>query len=277
MRRPEMLDQADAGDPVELPFDVAIILELELHPVRDAQFGGALVGKFDLVGRQRDAEHVDIVMAVQIEREPAPAAADVEHLHAGLQVQLGGDMRFLVELRLLEAVLGIAEIGAGILAVLVEEQLVEAAGEVVGMLGVAPRAAPPVDLVELAGEEIGDARDRALGLQPAGILERGVVAEEQSEVAHVAGRLDHEPAVHIGLAGPDARVLGDVPGGLAVGQADSDRAVIGIGRAVAIFLAVMVDDDQLTLLDELAEHLVEKPHGAALYGRNDRYQEGKER
>ena len=141
MRRPEMLDQADAGDPVELAFDVAIILELELDPVGDAQFGGALVGEFDLVGGERDAEHVDVVMAVEVEREPAPAAADVEHLHARLEIELGGDVRLLVELRLLEAVRGVAEIGAGILAVLVEEQLVEPAGEVVGMLGIAPRAA----------------------------------------------------------------------------------------------------------------------------------------
>ena len=155
MRRAEMLDQADAGDPVELALDVAIILQLELHPVGDAQLGGALVGEFDLVRRQRDAEHVDVVMAVQIQSEPAPAAADVEHLHAGLEVQLGGDMRLLVELGLLEAVRGVAEIGAGILAVLVEEELVEPAGEIVGMLGVAARAALPVDLVELAGEEIG--------------------------------------------------------------------------------------------------------------------------
>ena len=70
-------------------------------------------------------------------------------------------------------------------------------------------------------------------------------------------RLDHQPAVHIGLAGADARVLGDVPGGLAVGQPGADRTVLGIGRAVAIFLAVMVDDDQLTFPDELAEHFVE--------------------
>jgi len=34
------------------------------------------------------------------------------------------------------------------------------------MLGVAARAALPVDLVELAGDEIGGERDRALGLDP---------------------------------------------------------------------------------------------------------------
>ena len=136
MRRAEMLDQADAGDPVERALDLAIILELELHPVGDAGLGGALVGEGDLVGRERDAEHVDVVMAVQVEREPAPAAADVEHLHARLEVQLAGDVRLLVELGLLEAVRGVEIVGAGILPVLVEEQLVEPPGQVVGVLGV---------------------------------------------------------------------------------------------------------------------------------------------
>ena len=43
-----------------------------------------------------------------------------------------------------------------------------------------------------------------------------------------------------------------------------DRAVIGVGRAVAIFLAVMVDDGELALLDELAKHFVEQPHVAGI-------------
>jgi hypothetical protein len=130
----------------------------------DAGSRRALVGEFDLVGRERDAEHVDVVMAVQIEREAAPAAADVEHLHARLEVQLGGDVRLLVELGLLEAVRRVAIIGAGILPVLVEEQLVEPPGEVVGMLGIAPRAALPVDLVELAGDGVDRLADGPLGL-----------------------------------------------------------------------------------------------------------------
>ena len=123
------------------PCDVAIVHQLELDPVGDARLRGALLAEVDLVGRERDAEHVDVVMAVEIQREPAPAAADVEHLHAGLQVQLGGDVRLLVELGLLEAVRRVAIIGAGILPVLVEEELVEPPGEVVGVLGVAARAA----------------------------------------------------------------------------------------------------------------------------------------
>ena len=107
--------------------------------------------------------------------------------------------------------------------------------------------------------------DRALGLQCARLLERRVVADEQDEVADVAAALDRP-------AGRPYRPRRRRPADpwrcarrrLAVGQPDADRAVIGVGRAVAIFLAVMVDDDELALLDELAEHLVEQPHGGAL-------------
>ena len=50
------------------------------------------------------AEHVDARNLVQVERHAAPAAADVEHALPRLQVELGGDVRLLVGLRLLEAV-----------------------------------------------------------------------------------------------------------------------------------------------------------------------------
>jgi cyclopropane-fatty-acyl-phospholipid synthase len=31
---------------------------------------------------RKNAEHIDVVMLMEVEREPAPAAADIEHLHA---------------------------------------------------------------------------------------------------------------------------------------------------------------------------------------------------
>ena len=70
-------------------------------------------------------EHVDPGDLVEVERHPAPAAADVEHPLARLERELGGDVRLLVGLRLLEAVGGVGEISAAILAVGVEEEIVE--------------------------------------------------------------------------------------------------------------------------------------------------------
>ena len=75
---------------------------------------------------------------VQVERRPAPAAADVEHALAGLQIELGGDMRLLVGLGLFEAVGGIGEVGAAVLPVVVEEEVVELVADVVMVGDVAP-------------------------------------------------------------------------------------------------------------------------------------------
>ena len=67
----------------------------------------------------------------EVEAEPAPAGADVEHLHAGLDVELRGEVALLGELRIFQrAVVGL-EIGAGILPVAVEEEIVERAREIV--------------------------------------------------------------------------------------------------------------------------------------------------
>src|SRR3546814_7944748 len=74
-----MLEHADRDDAVELPGEGAIIDKLELHPVGNARLGGAALGHGELLLRQGDAQHVHIGDAVEVERKPAPAAADVEH------------------------------------------------------------------------------------------------------------------------------------------------------------------------------------------------------
>ncbi len=116
------------------PLNVAIVDELELDTVGDTGFLGAARGDLELLFRQRDAQHVHIRHTIEIERHAAPAAADVEHLLAGLQGELGGDVRFLVELGLFQADrLRIGEIGAAILPVRVEEEIVEIVRQIIMM------------------------------------------------------------------------------------------------------------------------------------------------
>jgi hypothetical protein len=38
-----------------------------------------------------------------------------------------------------------------------------------------------------------------------------------------------------------------------------DRTMVRVGGAVAIFLPVIIGDDQLTFLDELPQHFIEQP------------------
>ena len=149
-----MFDHADAGDAVKLPFDVAIVDQLELDLVGHAQFRGAFLRKGNLVGREADPQHFAAVVPVQIKREPAPAATDIEHLAvarlARFKPQLACNQRLLVELRVFERVGWIAKAGHRVLTVFVEEQLVELAGQIVVVLYILAGAAAHVELVELS-------------------------------------------------------------------------------------------------------------------------------
>ena len=82
--------------------DLAVVAQLEAHPVdkpgRCALSFDSACCSFDRVTPVTSTSS----MAGEIERELAPAAADVEHLEAGLQVELGGDQAQLVLLGLLQ-------------------------------------------------------------------------------------------------------------------------------------------------------------------------------
>ena len=89
----------------------------------------------------------------KIKREPAPAAADIEHLGARFDQQLRREMTFLGELRVVERLLGSFEIGAAILLVGVEEELVQPAVEIVVMRDIASRPGARIELLD-APEQI---------------------------------------------------------------------------------------------------------------------------
>src|SRR3546814_10336981 len=86
--------------------------------------------------------------------EAAPAGADVEQLQARpVEQQLGRQVPLLVRLRLIQALLAAAEVGAGILAVGVEEEVVELAGKVVVVGDVLLRLADRIILLQARSEE----------------------------------------------------------------------------------------------------------------------------
>jgi hypothetical protein len=71
--------------------------------------------------RQRNAGDLGPGDFGQIERQSAPAAANVEHLGAGRDPQFGGEVTLLCQLRVVKRLIGSLEIGAAILLVAVEE------------------------------------------------------------------------------------------------------------------------------------------------------------
>ena len=88
----------------------------------------------------------------QVHREPAPAAADVEHAVVALDQELGRQVPLLGDLGVVEGLVGGLEVGAAILAVGVEEQRIELAVEVVVVRDVAARALRRIELPQPAVE-----------------------------------------------------------------------------------------------------------------------------
>ena len=67
----------------------------EAGMVGEAELGQAGIAPLHLLFRQGHPGDVDIVMPGQILGEAAPAAAEVEHAHAGLQPELRRDVPLL--------------------------------------------------------------------------------------------------------------------------------------------------------------------------------------
>jgi hypothetical protein len=239
---------------------IAVVDQFEPDLVRDAGLRGALLGEPDLIGSERNAEHLAAEMAVEVEREAAPAAADVEHPHAGFQPQLGRDQRLLVDLGALKRVRRVLVIGHGVLPVLVEEQLVELADQVVVVEDVAAGLGPEIDLVGLGQDPVERAFGRVGRVNPA---PPAVGHDQQHHVADVVRGFDRQPSVHVGFTRANPGIPGDVQRRALVGQPDPHR--LGGRVAIAVLLPVPVGHHQLALADQLRQHLVEQPHAPGTY------------
>ena len=137
----DMLEHADRDDAVEGLVDVAIILQPKFDAVGKIRLPGALGCDGELLTGQGDAGDLRSGDAGEIERHAAETAADVERGRAVLRQKLGGDVPLLCGLRVVERLAGIFEIGAGVLAVRIEKEIVETRVEVVVAGDVAPARA----------------------------------------------------------------------------------------------------------------------------------------
>ncbi len=132
----------------------------------------------------------------KIEPKAAPTGADVENRQSIRKIELGGDVPLLGGLSVLERHGLVLEIGAGILPVAVEEQVVEVPVEVVMVGGVALGTAGGIVVPDAALNEpqpLAQARQ----LRPGRIVE---IPQQNLEEIIDRSLLDEERAVHIGFA-----------------------------------------------------------------------------
>ena len=131
----------------------------------------------------------------KIERKSAPAAADVEHLGARLDLELGGKMTLLGELRVVERLVRTSRNRRSYIAGRRRGRAVEPAVEIVMMRDIAPRPRPRIELLHAPEQVAGE-------LQRQCPSRRGDVILPQQDRKQIRDRalVDDESAVHVGFA-----------------------------------------------------------------------------
>ena len=123
----EVFERTDRHHPVDGVVEFLPRLQANLFGTRTVGFGKQSLDVLLLVVRQRQADHVDVVLLDRPHHGCAPAAADIEQRHAGLQTQLAECQVDLGRLRLFERHVVTLEVRAAIdlVAVLPEPDEVE--------------------------------------------------------------------------------------------------------------------------------------------------------
>lgn len=189
----------------------------------------ALAGYTLLLGAERDARYPGAADLREVERETAPAAADVENARTRPHEQLCRDQPLLGQLRLVKGQVGARKIGAGILHVFVEEETVEPLVEIVVVGHVEPG--------KLGADRAQDRRRR----DPPQIVPRrgasghmlgqGIGLHERDQAVGIA-LVEGEPAVHVHLRHGETGIAGDGSERLGIGETQRHR----LAAAVAIVL-----------------------------------------
>ncbi len=122
----DMLEHADGDDAIEAALELAVVLEQDL----DRQPLAAPTGQLRLLPGDGDAGDLDAVMPRGVLGEAAPAAADVQHPHAGLQLELAAGELELAALGLQQAA-GVLPVAAGVAHGVIEHAFEEVVAEVV--------------------------------------------------------------------------------------------------------------------------------------------------
>ena len=130
-----MLEHADGDNAVEAIVQIAIILKTNLYVKAIA----ARLGHLLLFGGDGHADNAHLVISRHIFGKTAPAAADIQHSHAWLELQLTADEIQLILLRGFEG-LRLFPVTAGILHVGIQHPAEKIVAEVIVLFADNPGA-----------------------------------------------------------------------------------------------------------------------------------------
>jgi hypothetical protein len=240
MCRADVLDHADARDLVEgLVVQLAVVGDADLDAIIEPGLAHALARELRLRLGQRDAGDLDAMALGRVDRERAPAAADVEEPLARLEPELLADQLTLVVLRLLEGRRPAREDRAAVGHHRVEEQREEL---VAGVVVVSDSAAVASEAVEAPALAQLDRRHPWWWRDPGGAGDcRGepecvrrpdlwrLPIDDESNGRVELGDLDIEIAADVGAPEAElARTAQEVCDG--AGRAQHERRALRLGR-----------------------------------------------
>ena len=148
VRPADMLEHADGDDPVVSAARAAVVFQSEIRRAAFSSPASRPAAASPRAARgEGDTRDVHAVVARQIERHAAEAAADVEHRSPGrpMHVSLAAMWRFLASCASSSEACSGVEVRTGVLHVLVEEAAVEVGRMIVVVVHVAPRPPRQID------------------------------------------------------------------------------------------------------------------------------------
>ncbi len=238
------LDHLDRDQLVVTAAKVAVVLVEQGDAVAEARRIDALARDRVLLARDRRGRHVASVAAGRMNREAAPAGADLDHAIARLQIEPAADAVELGDRRLLERHVRALEHRARIHHRRVEEQREEVVADVVVRADVAPAAVTGVarGRVERLAHALGHAR-------PAPVHAVDDVAVVQED-AHERRRVVGPPvARHVRLAGPDGATERGLGIETRVAHVQRCPQRTSLARAAERVAPIAVDDGDLAVLE----------------------------
>src|SRR4029077_13330592 len=133
-------------DPVEGSREIAVVLKPELHPIGKSFVARTHLSQRILLLGQGDARDARRAILRKIQRQPAPAAADVEHALVLPNKKLGGEVAFFGKLCVIERLIATLEISAAILKVGIEKKRIKLSIEIVMVSNISPSTRAHVQL-----------------------------------------------------------------------------------------------------------------------------------
>ena len=230
---------------------MAIVDQLEANPPLQPASLGALPRHLQLLRRERDAEDLRAGRLCKVQRQAAPAAADIQDSESRtVEFQLGRDVQFLVELRLFQGRGRCRVVAAGVLPVRVEKEVVQPARQVVVVMHVPARPLHRVVRHQPAQPAFRDVQP----LEDAVAFQMAHVVDGDDEQSLQIACLDQQAAVHVGFAEGQFRIEQQLALGRPVGQPDLDPLTATV--AVALAATVGVGNLQVARADDLVEEAV---------------------